>query len=51
MVFQNPITTSVNPYIISTIKEGLYELIFDVNEIDDFSSMVTLLESPEAFFL
>ena len=53
-VNQNPITTSVNPYIISTIKEGLYELVSfsDVNEIGwtSGSAMVTLLESPEALF-
>ncbi len=53
-VSQNSITTSVNPYIISTSKEGLYELVSfsDVNEIGwtSGSAMVTVVESPEALF-
>ena len=53
-VSQNSITTSVNPYIISTSKEGLYELVSfsDINEIGwiSGSAMVTVVESPEALF-
>ena len=53
-VSQNSITTSVNPYIISTSKEGIYELVSfsDVNEIGwtSGSAIVTVVESPEALF-
>ena len=55
IVLQNSITTSVNPYIISTKKEGIYELVSfsDVNEIGwtSGSIIVTVVESPELYFL
>ena len=53
-IVQNSITTSLNPYIISTKNEGVYELVSfsDVNELGSVSgsAIVTIIESPEALF-
>ena len=53
-IVKNSITTSLNPYIISTKNEGVYELVSfsDVNELGfvSGSAIVTVIESPEASF-
>jgi PKD repeat protein len=53
-VNQNAIITHLNPYIIETNEQGVYELVSfsDANEVGWFSgsAMVTMVEGPEAFF-
>ena len=53
-VNQNSITTSLNPYIISTKEVGVYDLVSfsDANEVGEVSgsAIVTVVQAPEALF-
>tara|TARA_B100000700_G_C15053424_1_gene861553 strand:+ start:207 stop:2957 length:2751 start_codon:yes stop_codon:yes gene_type:complete len=53
-VAQNPIITNINPYIIETNEQGLYELVSfsDANEIGwtSGSAYVTISTAPKAAF-
>jgi gliding motility-associated-like protein len=53
-VNKSPITTNLNPYIISTYESGVYDLVSfsDANEVGWFSgsALVTVLKAPEALF-
>ena len=53
-VNQNSITTSLNPYIISTKEVGVYDLVSfsDVNEVGwvSGSAIVTVVQAPVALF-
>ena len=52
---QNPITTSVNPYIVNTYTAGSYSLVSfsDVNETGSISgnALVTIKDAPTANFI